>query len=182
MNTNTEPSIDAKPSIDTKPRIGTIVAGYNVAVINERAVRASAGILFLMGAISVAVAVFTESAQPLQPFGMFFMIDMLIRILVGDKWSPTMALSRLIVSRQNPEWVGAPQKEMAWWLGFGLAAVSCGTMGLFAAPLWLTLALCSLCLTLLFFETAFGICFGCLLHQKFSSTKTEHCAGGSCTR
>lgn len=163
-----------------RPHIGTLVPGYEIAVINERAVRAAAGILFLLGGIAFAWAVAEQSMQPLQPFGMLFMFDMMLRVVAGDKWSPTLALGRLIVRRQKPEWVGASQKEFAWWLGFGLAAVSCATMGLFAAPLWVTLTLCGSCLTLLFLETAFGICVGCALQARFGKKPPMYCPGGTC--
>lgn len=162
------------------PRIGTLVPGYEIAVINERAVRTAAGLLFLLGGIAFAFAVATESIRPLQPFGMLFMIDMMLRVTLGDRWSPSLAFGRLIVRRQQPEWVGAAQKQFAWWLGFGLAALSCTTMGLFAAPLWVTLALCSVCLTLLFLETAFGICVGCALQSRFGKEPPRYCPGGTC--
>lgn len=165
---------------ESKPTIGRYLPGYAVPVVNERAVRAAAGLLFLAGAISWGLAAHTGSQQPLQPFGMFFLIDMLLRVLVGDRWSPTLALGRLIVSCQRPEWVGAPQKAFAWWLGFGLALVSCAGMGLLQAPLWLTLSLCGLCLSLLFIETAFGICVGCALQSAFGRRAPQHCPGDSC--
>ena len=164
------------------PRIGEIVPGYRVPVIDEPAVRAAAGILFLAGGAAFAVAVFEQSARPLQPFAVLFMADMLLRVAVGDRWSPTLALGRLVVRGQRPEWVGAPQKEFAWWLGLGLALASCSAMGVLAAPLWLTLALCGLCLSLLFLETAFGICVGCALQARFGRRPPEHCPGGSCDR
>lgn len=169
------------PSVKARaPRIGRFVPGYTIPVINERAVRAAAGILFLLGGAAFATAFFTGSVLPLQPFGMFFMVDMLLRVTAGDRWSPTLMLGRLIVSRQRPEWVGASQKEFAWWLGFGLALVSCTSMGLFTAPLWLTLALCGVCLTMLFLETAFGICVGCVLQTRFGKQAPMYCPGNSC--
>lgn len=161
-------------------RIGRVVPGYEVPVIDERAVRAAAGILFLAGGIAFALAVFEQSTRPLQPFGMFFVMDMFVRVVVGDQWSPTLALGGLIVRRQRPEWVGASQKEFAWWLGLGLALTSCMTMGLLAAPLWITLVLCSVCLSLLFLETAFGICVGCALQIRFGKQAPRYCPGGSC--
>lgn len=162
------------------PRIGQRVPGYAIAVIDERAVRAAAGLLFLAGAIAFGFAAATGSQQPLQPFGMFFMIDMLLRVTVGDRWSPTLALGRLIVSRQQPEWVGAPQKAFAWWLGFGLAFVSCTGMGWLGLPLWATLSLCGLCLSFLFVETAFGFCVGCSLQRLISRSTPQYCPGGTC--
>ena len=154
--------------------------GYAVPVIDERAVRAAAGILLLVGGIAFALACFERSTRPLQPFGMFFMVDMLLRVTAGDRWSPTLALGRLVTRGQRPEWVGAPQKEFAWWLGFGLAFVSCSAMGFLGAPLWVTLALCGVCLTLLFLEAAFGICVGCALQRRFGRTPPQHCPGGAC--
>lgn len=167
---------------DGETRVGAVVAGYDVTVVNERAVRAAAGILFLSGGISFALAVMEQSVRPLQPFGLFFVLDMLVRVLIGDRWSPTLVIGRLVVRGQRPEWVGAEQKTFAWWLGGGLAATSCMTMGVFAAPLWVTLALCSVCLTLLFLETAFGICVGCALQARFGKRAPQYCPGGSCDR
>lgn len=161
--------------------IGQHVPRYSIPVINERAVRAAAGILLVFGGTAFAATYFTGQSRPLQAFGMFFMIDMLVRVTVSDRWSPTLFVGRLAVRRQQPEWVGAPQKEFAWWMGFGLALISCASMGLFAAPLWLTMALCGICLALLFFETAFGICVGCALQNRFSKEPAQYCPGGVCT-
>lgn len=46
--------------------------------------------------------------------------------------SPAPVVGRLIVRRQRREWVGAPQKEFAWWLGFGLVLL--GLTACSAAP------------------------------------------------
>ncbi len=162
------------------PRIGENIRGYDVPVINERAVRAAAGLLFLAGGIAVGSALIHDSVAPMQPFDMLFMIDMLLRVLVGDRWSPTLSLGRLIVRGQRPEWVGASQKKFAWWLGLGMAVLSCSTMGFFAAPLGVTVALCSLCLSLLFMESSFGICVGCALQKRLSKQAPQYCPGGVC--
>lgn len=168
------------PTIEAPIRIGMFVPGYEIPVINERAVRAAAGILFLSGMIAFGLALWANSTQPLQPFGMLFMLDMLARITLGDRWSPSLMLGRFAVRRQKPEWVGARQKVFAWWLGFGLAATSCGVMGFLNAPLGITLALCGLCLSLLFLETAFGICVGCALQRIFDKTPPQYCPGDTC--
>lgn len=171
--------MEPRPAVRT-PRIGRIVPGYAVPVVDERAVRAAAGILLLLGGIAFATAFFTSSMRPLQPFGLIFMADMLLRLTAGDRWSPALMLGRLAVRGQRPEWVGAPQKEFAWWLGLGIAILSCSSMGLLSAPLWLVLALCGLCLGLLFLETAFGICVGCALQTRFGGRQPVHCPGGRC--
>jgi hypothetical protein len=39
---------------------------------------------------------------------------------------------------------------------------------------------CGTCLTLMFFETAFGICLGCKLYNLFNKDKAQLCPGGVC--
>lgn len=163
-----------------RPTIGRWVPGYQIPVINEREVRAAAGILLLIGGVLSALAWAQGSQQLLQPFGMIFMIDMLIRLIAGDRWSPSLALGRLIVRRQQPEWVGAKQKVYAWWLGFGLAFLSCMMMGFFGAPLAVVLSLCSVCLLFLWLEASFGICVGCQLQRLFDKEPPMYCPGGTC--
>jgi hypothetical protein len=111
---------------------------------------------------------------------MFFLIDMLIRVIVGDRWSPSLALGGLIVRGQAPEWVGAPQKGFAWGLGIVLAVTSCLAMGTLNLPLAAVMALCGVCLTLLFIEASFGICAGCQLQRLLSRTAPQHCPGEVC--
>lgn len=160
--------------------IGQIVPGYSVPVINERAVRAAAGILFLLGAIAWGTALTMGSLQWLKPFGILFVLDMGVRVTLGDKWSPSMLLGRLAVMGQKPEWVGASQKGYAWWMGLLMASTFCALTGFLNAPLGVALTLCGLCLSLLFLETAFGICVGCKLQALFSKTEPVYCPGGTC--
>ena len=160
--------------------IGQIVPGYSVPVINERAVRAAAGILFLLGAIAWGTALTMGSLQWLKPFGILFVLDMGVRVTLGDKWSPSMLLGRLAVMGQKPEWVGASQKSYAWWMGLLMASTFCALTGFLNAPLGVALTLCGLCLSLLFLETAFGICVGCKLQALFSKTEPVYCPGGTC--
>ena len=49
-----------------------------------------------------------------------------------------------------------------------------------ARILGINLLVCSICLTLLFFETAFGICIGCKIYNLFNKEKAQLCPGGVC--
>lgn len=164
----------------SRPRVGRNVAGYAIPVINEREARAAAGLLFLPGIVLYVTAAHLGTADPLKPFGALFVIDMMIRVTLGDRFAPSLALARLIVRRQAPEWVGAPQKVFAWWLGYGMGITACLATGLLQAPLWVTLALCGVCLSFLFLETAFGICVGCALQRVFSKEQPQYCPGDTC--
>lgn len=157
------------------------VDGYDVPVYNEREVRASAGILFALGFAGYLTVLLTGEVQPMRAFGMLFVIDMSIRLLISPRFSPTMTVGRLIVYRQRPEFVGASQKTFAWWMGWGLATASCFALGWLGLPLPIILVLCGLCVTLLFLETAFGICVGCELQRRFSRQKPQYCPGDVCT-
>lgn len=159
---------------------GEKVEGIDIPVFNERAVRASAGLLFLLGFSAVSYAFFTGDFQPVRGFGAFFLIDMGIRIGFNHRFAPTMALGALIVRRQRPEWVGAAQKKLAWSLGFGMAFVACMGMGFLGIQNEYMSLFCSFCLALMFLETAFGICVGCELHRVFSKTPPQLCPGDVC--
>lgn len=171
MTSNTAPA---------DPIVGRIMPGYAVPVVNERQIRAGAGLLLLLGAISFGFALHHGDANIMRPFGVFFMVDMLARTSLGEKWAPSLLLGGAIVRGQQPDWVGARAKVFAWYLGFGMALAACATMGLIGAPAWVTLALCGLCLAFLFFEAAFGICVGCHLQRLFSSTAPQYCPGANC--
>ena len=147
---------------------GERVDGIDIPVFNERAVRASAGILFLLGFSAVSYAFFTGDFQPLRGFAILFLVDMGIRIGFNHRFAPSMALGALIVRRQRPEWVGAAQKRLAWSLGFGMAFVACLGMGFLGLQNEYMLLFCGFCLSLMFLESAFGICVVCDLYRVFA--------------
>jgi hypothetical protein len=160
---------------------GERIEGIDVPVFNEREVRAAAGILFLVGIVGYVTALTTGNFGPIRGFAILFLFDMMIRLFISPRLSPTMALSRLIIRRQRPEWVGAKQKQLAWGLGMGVALTACLMMGWLALPAIYTLILCGLCMGLLFLETAFGICIGCELSRAISKEKPELCPGDTCS-
>ena len=111
---------------------------------------------------------------------MTFLFDMSMRLFVGARYTPRLVIGSLILRRQRPEWVGEQQK-LTWTIGLVLAFVSCTAMGFLGVSAEIQLALCSVCLGLLFIESAFGICVGCELQRRFSSEKPQLCAGDACT-
>jgi len=44
----------------------------------------------------------------------------------------------------------------------------------------INLIVCATCLTLMFFESAFGICLACKVYNAFSRQQAQHCPGGDC--
>jgi hypothetical protein len=96
---------------------------YAVPVLNERAVRASAGILFFMGLIAFMNAWLVGNFQPTRVFVLLFLMDFGIRIFINPQYAPSLIVGPWFVRKQQLEYVGAPQKRFAWAIGFGLALV-----------------------------------------------------------
>lgn len=109
-----------------------------------------------------------------------FLSDLIIRVFVNPKFSPTLIIGRLIVSRQVPEYVGAAQKKFAWKIGIGLASLMLFLLVIVNSYSIITGLGCLVCLVFLFFESAFGICLGCLFYGLFYKEKAQYCPGEIC--
>ena len=136
---------------------GEDIAGYPVRVVNERAVRAGAGILFALAMMSFMNAYLLGNYQPTRLFVIVFLIDMSLRML-NPRWSPSMIVGKWVVRNQTPEWVGAPQKRFAWGLGIALGLVMLNLMVLHQTMGPMNMLVCGSCLTLMFFESASTTC------------------------
>ncbi len=161
-------------------QFGEHVEGYNIPVLNEREIRASAGILFLATFISLMLILFTKNFVPIKYVIILFLTDLLIRVFINPKFSPSLIIGRLIVRNQTPEYVGAQQKKFAWIIGIFLS----GTMFIFLVVINafspITGIGCLICLAFLFFESAFGICLGCKVYKWFYKSKVQYCPGEIC--
>lgn len=161
-------------------QFGEIRPEYDVPVLNERAVRAAAGILFF-GAISTFMqALLLGNFRPTRVFVIAFLIDFAIRLFVNPRFAPTMIVGQWIVNRQQPEWAGAPQKRFAWGIGFALAALMFYLIVIEHIVGPINMLVCGTCLLLLFFETAFGICIGCKIYDMLPGARAQLCPGGVC--
>jgi hypothetical protein len=161
-------------------KFGEDIDGYNVAVLNEREIRAAAGILFVLMFVSILLAALKGDFLLLKYAIVIFLTDILIRVLVNPKFSPTLILGRLIVRNQVPEYVGAPQKRFAWIIGIVLATTMFILMVLVNSFSPITGIICLICLVFLFFETSFGICLGCKFYPLFFKDKVQYCPGEVC--
>jgi len=163
-----------------KNQFGETVEGYNIPVLNEREIRAAAGILFFFTFLSLLLIVFKGNFLLIKYVITVFMVDFIIRVFISHKYAPTLVISRWIVSRQNPEYVGAAQKKFAWIIGVILSAAMFVLMVILNSYSIITGLICLFCLAFLFFESAFGICLGCLFYNLFYKEKAQHCPGEIC--
>jgi len=163
-------------------QFGEDVPGYPIRVLNEREIRAAAGILFLATFLSLMLILFKNNFVPVKYVITLFFVDFLIRVFINPRFAPMLIIGRLIVSGQTPEYVGARQKRFAWAVGLFLSAT------MFVFLVWvnayspITGITCLVCLIFLFFESAFGICLACKFYSLIFKQKAQYCPGEVCDR
>lgn len=169
---------------------GEKVEGISYKVLDERSMRASAGIMFLLGLVAFINGFMLQNYIVIPFISGFLVINFLIGIFINPKFSPTLFLGSIFVKKQSKLPIGAIQKKFAWSMGLILTIV------IFILSLFLqndvsffgpVCMLCLICLVLLFLETSFGICVGCkwyFLALKFNLLKQPenkpNCMGNSC--
>ena len=159
---------------------GERIDAYAIPVLNERAVRAAAGIVFFFAIVSFMNAWLIGNFQPTRVFVVAFLVDFTLRIFVNPRYAPSLILGQWVVRKQQPEYVGAPHKRFAWAIGFVLALTMLYLVVIKHVIGPINLIVCSACLVLLFFEAAFGICIGCKVYNWFNKEKAQLCPGGVC--
>ena len=146
---------------------GEYIEGKNFKVVDERRMRASAGIMLLLGIIASINGFILQRFEIIPYIAGFLALNFIIGIFINPKYSPTILLAKLFVRKQSSLPIGAVQKKFAWSLGLVLSVTIFGLSILlqkdasFFEPVCF---LCMICLILLYIETAFGICVGCKLY------------------
>jgi len=169
---------------------GTYGEQLGYKTLNERTMRASAGLMLLLGSIASINGFILNEFSIIPWISGFLMLNFIIGIFINPKFSPTVFIGWFFVRKQSQLPIGAIQKKFAWSLGLGLSSV------IFVLSLFLlndikyfepVCLLCITCLFLLFFETVFGICIGCKLYYLFIYLKIfkepaikPNCMGDSC--
>lgn len=163
-------------------QFGENVEGYDIPVLNEREIRASAGILFLFALMSFMIILFQGHFYLIKYFIVGFLVDFIIRVFINPRYAPSLIIGRMIVRNQTPEYVGAKQKKFAWTIGIALAVLMFISFIVINAYSPITGISCLICLVFLFFESAFGICLGCKFYSLFYKSKAQYCPGEVCDR
>lgn len=161
-------------------KFGEDIAGYSTPVLNEREIRAAAGILFVLMFISIMLAILKGDFLMIKYSITIFLTDILIRVFINPEFSPSLIIGRMIVRNQIPEYVGAQQKKFAWIIGIVLSSIIFIHLVVVNAFSPITGLGCMICLIFLFFESAFGICLGCKFYPIFHKEKAQYCPGGVC--
>lgn len=161
-------------------QFGEHVPGYDIPVLNEREIRAAAGILFLVIYTSLMIILFNNDFRMAKYAIVLFFADFIIRVFINPKFSPSLIIGRMIVSNQVPEYVGAKQKKFAWMIGILLSGVMFVLLVVVNAYSPFTGIICLMCLIFLFFEAVFGICLACKVYRMVYGKKAQYCPGEVC--
>ena len=161
-------------------QFGENVEGYAIPVLNNREIRATAGIMFLLAFISLILILSNGNFVPVKYVLSVFVVEFFIRLFINPKYAPLLIIGRIIVSNQNPEFVGAEQKKFAWYIGFTISTIMFFLLVILNAYSPITGFACLICLILMFSESAFGICIGCKLYGFLKKDKAQYCPGEIC--
>jgi Domain of unknown function (DUF4395) len=161
-------------------QFGEDVPGYEIRVLNEREIRAAAGLLFVATFTAFLLIMTTGNFTPVKYVLTIFLLDFILRVLVSPRYAPTLIIGRLIVRNQTPEYVGARQKRFAWTVGLALSVIMFVFMVVVNAYSPITGIICLLCLLFTFFESAFGICLACKFYSAVFRKKAQYCPGEIC--
>ena len=161
-------------------QFGERVPGYDIPVLNEREIRAAAGIMFLFIYTGLMLILFNGDFRLVKYVVALFLIDFIIRVFINPGFSPTLIIGRLIVSNQVPEYVGAKQKKFAWIIGVVLSAGMFVLLIVLNATGPITGLVCLACLIFLFFESVFGICLACKVYRMIYGENAQYCPGEVC--
>ena len=161
-------------------QFGENVEGYAIPVLNNREIRATAGIMFLLAFISLILILSNGNFVPVKYVLSVFVVEFFIRLFINPKYAPLLIIGRIIVSNQNPEFVGAEQKKFAWFIGFTISVIMFFLLVIMNAFSPITGFACHICLILMFSESAFGICIGCKLYGFIKKDKAQYCPGEIC--
>jgi len=174
---------------------GTTIPGLKIdgkdapfPVVNEREIRAAAGLMFLLGGMTFAYVFFTRDYLPIYVLIPLFWLDFFLKTVFQPKYSIFGWIASWMVRGQKPEYVGAIQKRFAWGIGLTLASV----MLIFVVGLGvrgiLPFSICSICLFFMWMESALGICVGCKIYAQLLKWKIlkepavrPTCPGGACS-
>jgi hypothetical protein len=171
---------------------GEFREGTKYKVLDERVMRASAGIMLLLAMIAFSNGFLLQRFEVIPYIVGFLVFNFSIGIFINPKFSPTVFLGTIFVRNQSPLPIGAIQKKFAWSLGLVLSSVILVLSILLQGDIFYfdsVCLLCIVCLSLLFLETAFGICLGCQLYFAARSLKIlpepkqderPNCMGDSC--
>lgn len=92
-------------------------------VVNEREIRAAAGIMLVLGLSAFYGVIYDKNVEFAFWVVLAFWVDFVLKVIISPEWSYIGRIGAWIVRHQKPEYVGAIQKRFAWSIGLILSSV-----------------------------------------------------------
>ena len=158
---------------------GEDVPGYDIRVLNEREARAAAGILGMLGTMVIFVGIGFNHPIVAKVYLSFLFFEFVARVF-APRYAPSLLLGKFVVRNQKPEYVGAAQKRFAWALGWMISFPMVWWFVIHWDITFYKVLICVLCISLMFMESAFAICVGCMIYKWVMKNAPQYCPGGVC--
>ncbi len=133
------------------------------AFVDERRVRAAAGLTMAAGAIAFAVAVLDSTPVLIRIVSLVFAVDFTIRVVDRLEHSPVGFAAGWLVSRRHLQLVSARPKRFAWALGAAMSTTMAVITNLGVRGV-VPRTICVICLVLMWAEAVLGLCIGCEIY------------------
>ncbi len=163
---------------------GQKLEGYEGEWVNERAVRARAGLLLLIGFICLGSFFYWRWFLMLK-VGPWIVFDFFVARTWGISVSPLGMLATWLVRKYPPEWRAAKPKQFAWTIGV-FCGLPCVLIRWYYGLHPILPFFVYTCIALTWLESSVGFCLGCWLYKKlykftgFKSLECKPCSDGSC--
>jgi hypothetical protein len=96
-----------------------------------------------------------------------FVLNFMIGLFIKLEYAPSMLIAKLL-HKEEPQPIGAVQKQFAWYLGLLVSIISLVLSIFLQSDPDLFVLLCGLCIfcnSMLYFEAILGFCVGCQLYK-----------------
>ena len=150
-----------------KPKIGEIIPDLKInwipapyPVVDDNAVRAWAGLMFVLWMIALVFSLTTHTPLLANIIVPIITLDLFIKVFIWPKYSPFLIIWTHLVKNKKPEWVWAKQKQFAWIIWLALAFMVFWIISIFG-KCWPGMLLCIICLIFMWAEAVLWNCIWC---------------------
>ena len=143
-------------------KINWIDAPY--PVLNERAIRTWAWIMFLLWIVAFFNALLIQNYFLIKIVVVIFFIDFFTKVIISPHFSIISIISNFLVKKQNPEYVWAIQKRFAWSLWLAMSSIMIILLFILNIKWPVNLTICLMCLTFMWLESSAWICVWCKIY------------------
>lgn len=133
-------------------------------VVNEKAVRLNAWIIFIIWVIVFIYTIITRDLFYLSIILPVLFLDFFLKISVWPSYSFFSILSNYLVKNKEKEYVWAKQKRFAWAIWFIMSWLTMTLIFLFWICFLIPMLLCLWCLIFMFLEAFYWYCVWCTIY------------------